>query len=459
MEIELVEHYLDKFDGRPHSIFHPATLRAQVRDGALKQTVLYAICAIGCKFSANPETRAQGFYLLAESKRLLQADLSNICLENIQACILIALLSVGHGESGSEALFFRIATAMAEILGLNNSDSETEVSLIDREIRRRIWWSLYMTDLWCMCGQGLYSQLKHVESTIDPPMNDSIFMALRPEQSSTTNTNTNTTPQGHGIWSCLVTLVPLFEPIHKINCVVANGEPHNPELDQRVEQLAWTLEDWKNRLPADAQMSEETLRQQQKAGLGGLLISLHLAYHHYSILLYFRFLDGQRPIASIHQTYITRCKFHASSFSSLLLLSRQLKGCDVVYPNVGHMATVSSSVLVHTLLFGGVDELEKVSQELNTNFEALIELKQFWPSISAMIERLIMFQDMCLLSTEPAPHKLDGWMLRFLTEHSLNFDTKSMGASSLGLNAEVAKMSSRAKELAQQGRYLNLRSA
>jgi hypothetical protein len=108
MAVELVEHYLDKIDGRPHSIFHPATLRSQVHDGTLKETVLYAICAIGCKFSANPETRHQGEYLLVESKRLLQADISNICLENIQACILIALLSVGHGDSSSEALFFRM---------------------------------------------------------------------------------------------------------------------------------------------------------------------------------------------------------------------------------------------------------------------------------------------------------------------------------------------------------------
>lgn len=108
--IELVDHYLDKFHGRPHSIFHPATLRSSVHNGSLKEVLLYAICAIGCKFSGNPETRVRGSGLAAESKRLLQADISNICLENIQACILVAMLSVGHGDSASEALFFRTYT-------------------------------------------------------------------------------------------------------------------------------------------------------------------------------------------------------------------------------------------------------------------------------------------------------------------------------------------------------------
>lgn len=113
--IELVDHYLDKFHGKPHSIFHPATLRSLVRNGTLNEALLYAICAIGCKFSGNPDTRCQGSGLAAESKRLLQADISHICLENIQACILVAMRSVGDGDRASEALFFRTYT-IAKVL-------------------------------------------------------------------------------------------------------------------------------------------------------------------------------------------------------------------------------------------------------------------------------------------------------------------------------------------------------
>lgn len=294
---------------------------------------------------------------------------------------------------------------MAEIMGLNSPDSGARTSVIDREIRHRVWWSLYMTDLWCMCGQGLHSQLKDIEAKIELPISDSTFIALRPDPSSVT-TAAAAHPRERGIFTHLVTLVPLFEPIHNINRLIAEGEPHSVELDRQVGRLALDLEDWKRKLPDDAQMSDENLRRQQKLGLGGLLLSLHLAYHHYSILLYFRYLEGSgggggvggqhtlsstststSPSSLDHHTttYIARCKSHASSFSSLLLLSRQLKGCDVVYPNIGHMATVSSSVLVHSLLFGGPDELEAVSRELNANFEALIELTQYWPATSAMV--------------------------------------------------------------------------
>ncbi len=270
-----------------------------------------------------------------------------------------------------------IATALAEIMSLNSPFPEG--SVIDREIRRRVWWSLYMTDMWCISGQGLHSQLKGVKAKIELPINDRTFMSLHSEQLAIVD------PLDHGIWAQMITLVPLFGPIHNINRLAANGETHTINLDQQVEQLAGNLEDWKQKLPIDAQMNHENLRRQQKRGLGGLLISIHLAYHHYATLLYFRYLEVQLPRSASDRTYITRCRANASSFSSLLYQSRHLKGCDVVYPNLGHMATVSSSVLVHTLLFGDLDQLETASRELNTNFEALMELSQYWPAISAMV--------------------------------------------------------------------------
>jgi hypothetical protein len=266
---------------------------------------------------------------------------------------------------------------MAEIMNLNSP--ALGGSVIDREIRRRVWCSLYMTDMWCISGQGLRSQMKDVQVKIELPINDRTFMSLHSEQLSTIG------PLEHGIWAHMMTLVPIFGPIYDLNRLIANGEAHTIELDQQVEQLAGNLQDWKLKLPIDAQMNQENLRRQQKSGLGGLLISIHLTYHHYSTLLYFRYLEAQRPISSTDRTYITRCKAHASSFSSLLRQSRQLKGCDVVYPNIGHMATVSSSVLIHTLLFGDLNELETVREELNTNFEALIELTKYWPATSAMV--------------------------------------------------------------------------
>ena len=180
----------------------------------------------------------------------------------------------------------------------------------------------------------------------------------------------------------MVSLVQFFAPIHELNRRISRGDAETTKLDQEMENISQQLELWRDMLPMDAWMSLENLHKQQERGLGGLLISIHLAYHHYCMLLYFRFLEAQ---SSTDHKYVARCRFHASSFSDLIRQSRQLKGCEAVYPLVGHMTTVSSSVLVHTLLFGDVHELETTREKLNSNFEALIELRNYWPATSNMV--------------------------------------------------------------------------
>lgn len=106
--IDLVELYLSRFHGGTHSIFHPDTLRAKVRSGNIKHGLLTSICALGSKFSSLPDGRALETRLVEEAKRVVKADLENICLENVQACLLLTLLSAGESQSSSEALFIRL---------------------------------------------------------------------------------------------------------------------------------------------------------------------------------------------------------------------------------------------------------------------------------------------------------------------------------------------------------------
>ncbi|EMR62013.1 putative nadh dehydrogenase protein [Eutypa lata UCREL1] len=346
MTVSLVDHYLDEVHDRPHSIFHPATLRTQVRDGSVGGALLCAICAIGSKFSSIPDRRALEARLTTEAKRLLQADLENVCLENVQACILVALLSAGNFAS---------------------------------ETARRTWWSLYIAGRWCFAGLGLPRRAEEFDGPWDLPMDEITFRSLLPGQETTE------TSRRPGLWAHMITLVRLFGPIQDLNRRIAKGNSDSAELDQAVEHLGQQLIAWNETLPADSQMTVQNLHNQQQNGLGGPFIALHLSYHHYSTLLYFRFLEDCQAESSAHHTYIARCKRHASSFSDLLRLSRQIKGCGTNYPTIGHMIIVSSSVLLHTLLFADLDRLQEARRELNANFEALVEMQKCWSATSAMV--------------------------------------------------------------------------
>jgi hypothetical protein len=62
---------------------------------------------MGSKFATDPDTRMLEAPLTAKSKGLLLADLENISLENVQACIIVACMNAWQGNNPVEALFYR----------------------------------------------------------------------------------------------------------------------------------------------------------------------------------------------------------------------------------------------------------------------------------------------------------------------------------------------------------------
>lgn len=249
-------------------------------------------------------------------------------------------------------------------------------SIVEREMRQRIGWSLYTTDRWCISGLGMPGQMRDLTFMMELPMDEYTYHTTSLDQRVLLG------PWKSGLWAHMVSLVQFFGSIQDINRRIARGDIQMTKLDHEVKRISQQLQSWREDLPSDARMTLENIYSQQEKGLGGLLISIHLAYHHFATLLYFGYLEDH---PSSDQKYVARCRYHASSFSALIRQSRQLKGCEAVYPLVGHMTTVSSSVLVHTLLFGEAHELIKTREELNSNFEALVELRNHWPATATMV--------------------------------------------------------------------------
>lgn len=399
--MDLVEIYLAKVHSQAHSIFHPSTLRSQLRNNSVPKALFYAMSALGSKFSPSPEHREVGRHLALEAKRLLQADMENICLENVQACILVSMLCAGNCHVSSEALFIRkspspsisrpstacllltrrriqgMGMTMANLMKLESIADDEKRPVTERETARLVCWTLFLFSHRCFSGLGLPCRSDEFRPRCELPMDELAFASLATDQACLD------APRRPGLWASMVTLVQLSGPVMEHNRRVADQTPSAPgELDATVARIEERLQDWLGSLPADAQMTVPNLNRHQQEGLGGLFVALHLTFHYYSVLLYFSFLEQGRGCP-----YVDRCKHHASSFAGILHLSRRLGGCLVSYPGFSHMITVSSAVLLHTLLLGGEGEIRGARRDLNANFEALVELQQPWPATTAVVRR------------------------------------------------------------------------
>ncbi|KAG9252713.1 uncharacterized protein F5Z01DRAFT_625168 [Emericellopsis atlantica] len=383
--------------------------------------------------------------LAKEAKRLLQADLENITLENVQTCCIIANLCEWDCNRSSGALFFRIALGMAEIMDLSAPDTESPIA--EREMKRRVWWTLFAADRWFSSGLRLSRQLEDFQKSIELPMDEDIFHALDPTDMALS------VPWKPGLWAHMVGLHQLFGPVLDLNRRCAQGNMPSHEREATVMDIAGRLAAWEDMVPSGDKMTDENFHLHRQRGTGGPFVSLHLAYNYYSLLLYFQYLAHQQPQAPTVQTYVQRCKQCAGAYSYLVKMSRDHAGCEAVFPTASHMTVVSSSVLLHTLLFGDEWEVASARGALNSNFEVLVDFQQYWPELIAqMIHRLTSFQEMCLLASarNHPTHEFDNWMLRFVVEFALPLEERSFALRAV--EEARATVDMHAARFAEQGR-------
>lgn len=412
----LVENYIEHILDRPHSIFHLPTLRRSVHDGTLAPALRCALLSYGARFHPDAEVSDLSKQFLEEAKTQLHADLENVCLENVQTCILLASLSAAEMQPSSEALYLSVGVHMGEILqlGVRIASDAPET----QELKRRIWCSLYMADLWCSTGNGLGRKMSNFNCTTDLPIDEAIF------HGSATLPPSSGEMSQPGLWTYMITLVAIFDQIQELNKdVVRRLQTTSNALlvhvDEEVTILGDALTSWETNLPEHVRHNETNLLKFRAQGLGGPFVALHQGYYHYSMLLYYQYLDSNRAATSMTNGFSKVCKQHAFAHSNLLSYSRTIGDCDVFYAGVGHSTVISSSVLLHTALFGDPDEISLAQKALQNNFKVLHELSQYWPSLELTIRRLSQFQMFCTDDDALSAYNFDDWMVAFLLRYHL----------------------------------------
>ncbi|KAE8165484.1 hypothetical protein BDV40DRAFT_286215 [Aspergillus tamarii] len=408
---ELVDLYLELIHDKPHTLFHPSHLKSRVRNGSLPKGTLYSILALAARFSTSLGIRERTKDLFQSARDRVKMSLDDITLDNVHATILIGNLCGSEGDSSGEALYFGIAFRMAQILCLPEPLPDDDEVM--RESRLRTWYSLYMIDRWSSAGLNIPRQIED-GNQFQLPMSELDFHNLAPGQ-VVGNSSRITRP---GLWGYMIILVRIFGHIQHLHRQLADGTLDNSGIEASTRKLASEFEDFIQGLPSGLQLTMGNMEKHARLGVGQAFVALHLGYHHYATLLYFPYLGSQLAHILDQKLFATRCKHHAAAFSDLLRSSSEMKGCEVVYFIVAHMTVTSSSVLLHTLLFGQEDELFDTRKRLYYNFQILLRLKTYWRGVGMMIERLFTFQKACMLSMDRI-YTMDKWIVKFLLQHAL----------------------------------------
>ncbi|KFY06982.1 hypothetical protein V492_07560 [Pseudogymnoascus sp. VKM F-4246] len=414
---------------KPHALFHEPSLREAVASGSVAEVVLFGILGLAARFSDDAEIRNQAPSFTEAAKCYLKSNLEHSCVENIQACILIGNICLGDSDPDAESIYFVIANRMAQISKLNVLNDVDDG--ITRETKLRLWWTCYLVDTWASGGSGLPRQFNILNMAPRLPMDEEVFSSMRPGDADVPACEWRP-----GFWGYNVKMSTIYSNISDLTKRIIKSTVWDEEsIEEAVREAAVELTAFEESLPTTMRYSPSNLTLQVERGLGRNFIALHLGFNHYATLLYYQYLDRNRPSTTNGAAYAQRCKHHATLFSEILEASRNHGGAEALYNIVGHVTVVSSSVLLHSFLFGDPNEVDGIRQRLESNFESLVQLRRYWPSVELMINRLIVFQRSCLRSETSNTHRLDKWMVKFLLQHALALDDKELEENTDGLSS------------------------
>jgi hypothetical protein len=266
---------------------------------------------------------------------------------------------------------------MAQILNLGvATDTDDGVT---KETKLRLWWTCFIIDTWASGGSNLSRQFNLQAKRPRVPMDETAFFEMKPG-------GPDVAEWKPGLWGYMVKLVEIYAEIQDLNKYLAEtAEWDEDSIEDAVQGLAVELDTFEENLRPEIRYSASNLALHVSRGLGRTFIAFHLGYHHYCTLLFYQYLDQYRPPTRNGKAYANRCKLHATIFCDILRASREQGGAEALYNIVGHITVVSSSVLLHTYLFGDAEELPDIRRRLESNLESLVQLRNYWSSVELMV--------------------------------------------------------------------------
>lgn len=155
--------------------------------------------------------------------------MTNISITTVQAAILLGTVAFAEGKMESEALYYSVASRLALLLNLHDRPAATE---IERQVDLRVWWTLYMIDIWSSTGLHLPRQFGYSEQ-VALPAEEGYFLALP-------NAPITTSPSA-SIWGEMAHLAHIWAEIHEVNKASVAGLLSPTDLNAAVTTLSSKL--------------------------------------------------------------------------------------------------------------------------------------------------------------------------------------------------------------------------
>ncbi|KAH8156762.1 hypothetical protein CIB48_g11485 [Xylaria polymorpha] len=153
--LALVDTYFTRFHAKPYHILDETSVRQRMRLSQLPLYLVHAIYAVAARYTPHP-TGYQSAVRMSEdfaSMSRNEIDIDVPVIESLQALLLLVIAYIAAGKGKKAYMLLTNAIGMAMALELHReADANAPIRPLEREMKRRLFWSCYLLDRFLACG-------------------------------------------------------------------------------------------------------------------------------------------------------------------------------------------------------------------------------------------------------------------------------------------------------------------
>ncbi|KAJ3218600.1 hypothetical protein HDU67_004904 [Dinochytrium kinnereticum] len=223
----------------------------------------YAVCAMGSYLTATPESQSASLWYYYKARSLASSTCSEFpCIETIQALSILSCCSAARGKMSAAWMMLGMATRMSLLLKLDVDPDDlppeegASLTWIEKETRRRCWWSSYITDRMVAVLTNRSPHLRE-SYTVRNPRPESIWDLE--DMTVAEKFYRSPTPNSEGTLYYVARLVDLFGKTADLIRAYPDRDCLLPEAYDNLIRLQAELDDFYITLPKGVKLTFETM--------------------------------------------------------------------------------------------------------------------------------------------------------------------------------------------------------
>ncbi|KAI1773456.1 hypothetical protein F4818DRAFT_443294 [Hypoxylon cercidicola] len=401
----LLDTYFNRFHAKPYYILDESSVRQRLQINQLPHYLAHAIYAVAARYTPNPVGYQSAVKLSEDyaSRSRNEIDIDEPSVDALQALLLLVTAFTAAGKGKKAYMLLISAVGMAMALELHRElDLEARITGVEREMRRRLFWTCYLLDRFMACGSKRPCLISDKTILLRLPCWAPSPSALPVEGDFFQNGSNLQQMQGSGRKSqgSSGMLIDITRILGTTNGYLAaggvKGDSHFPWHSlSELSKIRQDLEVWASGTD-DVFSSVDTLFGQSDSTV---LVLSKLVYHLIHCLVYRPFLPidlaelagtGQHQSWQIEATNI--CFLHANAIAELVELGKQTASIELP-AFVGYCICTAGTVHIHGAHYknGAEDSIGVLSSSaefVSREMQQLSELSFAWASVERQRETL-----------------------------------------------------------------------